>query len=119
MGIKIDIQNVKMSGKSEILNNAQIKAGQDLDLKIKDIEASDDTKLLNDFQMNDMVDELGQILQKMDRLDPEYAALEKLLNHNNTADKKTFLAKVKQHLRMFSDGVLQNVVADIISGKIM
>lgn len=117
MGVEITVQGLKASGSSEILNRMKINDSEVCDITIKQSELLNRASMLNDMEINCVVNQIEDEMKNMDHFSPEYLSL-KNLSETKSEGRSEILRKIKNHLTSFAGGVLQNLISDIISGKI-
>ena len=112
MGIKIEISRDSFGNNVEIFNRSKIKDG--VDIKISDNEFADKVKMFNDVELGEVVDELQRKMEMMPKDSSEYRGLLRITEMEHSG--KDIRGQIISHIGMFANGVLQNVVAHMITG---
>ena len=56
-------------------------------------------------------------MQELPASSPEYSSLRKIVQNSKSKNKREVLRKIGIHLGTFTEGVLQNIIADVINGR--
>ena len=118
MAIKIEVNGITASDDAKILTNAKMGRQSDLDIKIENTQVCGNAQILTDLEIKELYQNAEAALKEMQYSSAEYASLKQLLKEGKKADRKEFLKKVEAHVKIFTDGVLQNIIANIVSGHI-
>lgn len=116
MGVKINLNNIKMTGNSQLMNNAKIHGGSDFEVSANTLELSDSAKVLDNLEIDSVIDRIEKEVAKMDVTSDEYRSLKNIVD-TKTAGKKIVMSGIVKHLGRFTEGVLQNIISDMISGR--
>lgn len=114
MGIKINMSNAKIGGNTQVLNNAQIAGNADATVEMNGIEVQGNAAVLNNLRIDPFLDELQSAVDRMDLGSPEYRSMRQIVESRDK-DRDTILGMIAKHIGMFSQGVLENVLAAYIS----
>lgn len=116
MGVTINLNNIKMSGNSQLMNNAKIHGTSDCSVSADNLELSDSAKTLNDLEINSIMDRIELEVSRMDPSSEEFSSLKNIVNAKSVGKKKV-ISEIARHLGRFTEGVLQNIISDIITGR--
>jgi len=114
MGIEIDLSNLNISGNAEIMNDVKIRNGNDVHISLKHAEINEQTKVLNNLEVDSVLNELRQQAQSMDKNSAEYLKIKKIIDVKQW-NKDDFAGCVIKHIGEFSQGVLASIVANFIT----
>ncbi len=110
MGIEIDLNDLNISGNSEVMQNVKIANDQDVHIGLQHATIQDNAKVLNDLEIAPLLDELVRQAQIMDKDSPEYPEIKKILEVKKW-NKADLTKCVLRHIGEFSQGVLASIVA--------
>lgn len=110
MGIEINLNNLNISGNSEVMQNVKIANGQDVHIGLQHAAIQDNAKVLNDLEITPLLDELMRKAQIMDKNSPEYPKIKKILGVKKW-NKADLTKCILHHIGEFSQGVLASIVA--------
>lgn len=114
MSIKIELDNIKVSDNGRLLNNTSIRKVGDFSLNVKNLDLNGQAIVFENLEIDSMLDELDEKVQKMDKNSDEYYKIEEILKVERSNKKKIYKCIVK-HLSEFSQGVLASVVANFLT----
>ena len=118
MGITIKIEGITTGKDAKILNGAKFKADGDYNLEIRNNQFKDGIELFNNMEMGEVMKEIGDALQEMDTSLPEYKALNKLVLNTKGKNEMLVQKRMMKHIGKFAGGVLENIIANAVTGKI-
>lgn len=113
MGVNIVVDNIKVGGDLDILNEANISSRTDSNIEVHNLLAKGNTAILNNLNLEEVKEDLSEKLVMLDKNTCEYEELKKLLNEY-VKGKDRFGKKLLEHLQSFAEGVAASVVADYI-----
>ena len=114
MGIRINMSNAKIGGNAKVLNNARITGNVDADVEMSRTEIMCNAEVLNDLRLDPFLEELQAALDGMDSNTPEYDSMKQIVG-SQCKDRDTVIGMIVKHIGLFSQGVLENVLAAYIS----
>jgi len=114
MSIEITLDNVKISGRSKVLNNASIKGG-DAIIRLTNATIDSNAEILQDLNIDSFCSTIQEKLQSLDKSSEEYKQIEKLLNADRK-NKPEFAKQLLQHITSFAEGVAVNIISSMILG---
>lgn len=117
MGVNIVVDNIKVGGDLDILNDAKISSRTDSNIELHNLLAKGNTAILNNLNLEELKEDLSEKLVVMNKNTCEYQQLKKLLNEYGKGKEK-FGKKLLEHLQSFAEGVVASVVANYISPMI-
>lgn len=116
MSVNIDLGNAKVSGNGRLLNNAHIHANTDIAILANGIQIDGNATVFENMEIHTFFDELQNQMHDMDIDSAEYQSMQQIIA-TPEQDRKTIVKMIIQHVKEFSTGVLQNVLATYISQK--
>lgn len=114
--IKINLSNIEAKENSKIINNAHLYGG-DAEINVENIKAAGEASILEGLDINEIIENITEKIQYIDKASPEYSSLCRIVNVSD-GDKKSLVKMLKEHILNFSQGVLQAVIIDQINKRI-
>lgn len=115
MSVKINLNNLKMSGNSKVMTNAIIRdSNDDIQIDAANAELNDSALLLTDAKIGTVLDELNQKYILLDASSNEYAEIQKILSMSPN-NKKELSKLITKHIAEFSQGLLANIVTNLLT----
>lgn len=112
MSIKINVEDVKMSGEAKALNNIHIIGSENIEIEAKKLELSDSAQLLEHIDV--IAEEVTKEVATMDKNSEEYTELKRITQ--NISNKELLLQQIFNHLKDYSQGVLAKIISGYIKG---
>lgn len=116
MSVKIDLGNAKVSGNGRLFNNAHIHDNTDIAILANGIQIDGNATVFENLEIHAFFDDLQNQMHDMDVNSPEYQSMQQIIT-TPEQDRKTIAKMIIQHVKEFSTGVLQNVLATYITQK--
>lgn len=117
MEVKIKLNGIKAKDGAKVLTGAKIRGDGKCDIQTENIEISGNAELLTDMELGEVMQKTEEALQELDSSSTEYASLSQIVQTERTGDRRELLKKIGIHIGMFTEGVLQNIVSDVMCGK--
>ena len=117
MAINIKLDDVSISDHAKVLTGARMSETADFDVQAEKVKVYGDAQFLTDMQIESVVKKAENALQELPESSPEYSSLRKIVQDSKSKNKREVLRKIGIHLGIFTEGVLQNIIADVISGR--
>lgn len=117
MDVKIQLNGVKVKDEAKILTGAKIRGNGKCNIQAENIEISGNAELLTDMELEEVMEKAKAALQELDPSSTEYTSLNQIIQEGRSENKRDILRKIGMHIGIFTEGVLQNVIADIVSGR--
>jgi len=114
MGIKIDLNDLNISGNAEVMENVKIRNSNDVHIGLKRMNIGENAKILNNLEIDSTLKELASQAQIMDKNSDEYPQIKKILSVKQW-NKDDFIECVLKHISVFSQGVLASIVANFLT----
>lgn len=113
MGINIRLDGITIKDNAEMLTNVKIKKDSQLEVETKNVELCNKAKLLTDLEVEEVVNLVEKEMERMNTFSKEYDSLKGIVQNRNNRRNE-----IIKHLSIFTGGVLQNVISDVISGHL-
>nr|WP_295274948.1 hypothetical protein [uncultured Blautia sp.] len=113
MGINIRLDGITIKDNAEMLTNVKIKKDSQLEVETKNVELCNKAKLLTDLEVEEVVNLVEKEMERMNIFSKEYDSLKGIVQNRNNRRNE-----IIKHLSIFTGGVLQNVISDVISGHL-
>ncbi len=114
MGIEINLSDMKIGDNVRLLNDAVIRGGGEVSLKLDKLELSGQAVILDNLQIDAVLEELSNRVLQMDKGSDEYLRIQEILKRKQWK-KENFINCVLKHIGDFSQGVLASVVANFLT----
>ena len=101
MAINIKLNDVSISDHAKVITGVRMSETADFDVQAEKVKVYGDAQFLTDMQIESVVKKAENALQELPASSPEYSSLR----------------KIGIHLGTFTEGVLQNIIADVINGR--
>lgn len=119
MNIKVQLDGVKVYNDAKVLTGVKIRSGGDLEIKARNLEVTDKAEVLTDMEIEEVLKRAESALQELEPCTPEYFSLSRIVQAGNLENRTEFMKKIGKHISIFAGGILQNIISDVISGRIM
>ena len=113
MGSNIRLDGITIKDNAEMLTNVKIKKDSQLEVETKNVELCNKAKLLTDLEVEEVVNLVEKEMERMNIFSKEYDSLKGIVQNRNNRRNE-----IIKHLSIFTGGVLQNVISDVISGHL-
>lgn len=116
MGIKINIQNTKITDDARAFNDMKINGLNDVNVEMDHVEIKDKAELLNnmtDIQIDEVLNRLEKQTELLEKTSEEYQEISNLLTEvqQNRPNVRKILG---QHLPNLLTGTLANVLGNLL-----
>lgn len=118
--MKIKIEGCTITDNAHVLNGAKIDGNSNSSVEVLNTTISGSAHFLEKLDRDDIDDLLKEADKRANRMsenDPEREAIEKLVKDKNE-NRKYVLSKIADHLAEFTQGVLANIVSEMLMGRI-
>ena len=99
--------NKDIEGGVDLLNGTRIHGNQDVDLTIRNENIRRKVVMMNDLEIQDYLD---QAQTSLDKDSAEYYAIQEI-KKASSSNRKSLVNSVLNHLAMFAEGTLANILA--------
>ena len=117
MAINIKLNDVSISDHAKVITGVRMSETADFDVQAEKVKVYGDAQILTDMQIESVVKKAENALQELPASSPEYSSLRKIVQNSKSKNKREVLRKIGIHLGTFTEGVLQNIIADVINGR--
>jgi len=114
--MNIEFSNCNIRGDAQVMNGTKVNSSDAGDIKFTNTEIMDNAKVLENLEIGSFFESLQSEILEMDQNSVEYPELRKFLGMERT-NKKAILQKIGEHLFAFSEGVLSNIVSNMLMPK--
>ena len=111
MAINIKLNDVSISDHAKVITGVRMSETADFDVQAEKVKVYGDAQFLTDMQIESVVKKAENALQELPASSPEYSSLRKIVQDSKSKNK------IGIHLGTFTEGVLQNIIADVINGR--
>ena len=119
MNIKVQLDDVKVHDDAKVLKGVRIIGNGDLEVKASNLEVTDKAEMLTDLEIEEVLKKAESALQEIAPCAPEYSSLSEIVQTGKLKNRAELMKKIGTHMGTFAEGVLQNIISDVISGRIM
>lgn len=119
MNIKVQLDDVKVHNDAKVLSGIKIRGDGDLELKTRNLEVIDKAEVLTKVEIEAVLKRTESVLQELAPCTPEYSSLSEIVQKGNMEDRTELMKRIGKHMSVFAEGILQNIISDVISGRIM
>lgn len=117
MEIKIQLDGVTVRDEAKVLTGVTFKGNGKCDIQARNTEVSGNAQLLTDMEIEEVMERAETVLKDLDPSSVEYASLSQVIQVGRKGSRKELLKKIGMHIGSFTEGVLQNIISDVISGR--
>ena len=104
MAINIKLNDVSISDHAKVITGVRMSETADFDVQAEKVKVYGDAQFLTDMQIESVVKKAENSLRK-------------IVQNSKSKNKREVLRKIGIHLGTFTEGVLQNIIADVINGR--
>lgn len=119
MNMNVQLEGVKVHDEGKVLKGVGIKGNGDLDIKVKNLEVTDKAEVLTDLEIEEVLKKAESALQDLAPCTPEYSSISEIVQTGKQKNRAELIKKIGKHMGTFAEGILQNVISDVMSGRIM
>lgn len=109
--VKIEVTGTTVSGDGRLLNDAKLKAGGDMSIRVDNAQILDNAAVLENLTA--ILEDAGREAQNGCGLN-EYEAIRELQVLEQQGRREKLLPRIAEHLKEFSQGVLAKTIAECL-----
>lgn len=117
MEIKIQLDGVRVRDEAKVLTGVKLKGNGKCDIHARNTEVFGKAHLLTDMEIEEVVERAETVLQELSPSSAEYDSLSQVIQVGRKGSRKELLKQIGMHIGVFAQGVLQNIVSDVISSR--
>lgn len=119
MNVNVQLEGIKVHDEAKVLKGVGIRGNGDFEIKASNLEVTDKAEVLTDMEIEEVLERAESALQDLAPCTPEYSSINEIVQTGKQKNRAELIKKIGKHMGTFAEGILQNIISDVMSGRIM